>query len=431
MLAGTADVGAIRARCAEALGRDGDWLAQLAQSCVDAHRQEWVSIAAQRVAATIQSHGRFIQQAGHARLHGEALKIRRMFVHHPRMGAPLGAAGELALPDLPTSGDICRWLAIEPTELDWFADPRGMNRKVHQTALQHYVCKWIEKRSGGARLIEAPKQRLAKMQRRILHELLDYVPVHKAAHGFRPRHSILTHAQRHAGKAVVIRIDLQDFFASIHAGRIHALFAALGYPLEAARALTGLCTHRTPWAVVQTAPASVTWASRQRLRAAHLPQGAPTSPALSNLCAFGLDARLDSLARSFDAEYTRYADDLTFSGGAHLAQAAARLETLVAAIAIDEGFCVNHRKTRIMLRAHRQRITGIVVNESPGLARDERDRLKALLHNCVKHGPTGQNRAAHADFRAHLLGLIAHVRMLNAAHGARLTAQLERIDWTR
>jgi RNA-directed DNA polymerase len=431
MLAGAPELAAMRARCAQALKQDGDWLDELNQSCVDAHRHAWASISARRLAATIQTHDRFIQRLEQARSHDEAFAIRRMFLHHRQMGVPLGIKGELAVPELATSGDVCHWLALEPAGLDWFADTRGMNRKAANAALQHYLCKWIQKRSGGARLIEAPKQRLAQMQRRILRELLDYVPVHQAAHGFRPRHSILTHAQQHVGKAVVIRIDLQDFFASVHAGRIHALFAALGYPLEAARTLTGLCTHRTPGLILQTAPVSVAWASRQRLRAAHLPQGAPTSPALANLCAFGLDVRLESLARSFDADYSRYADDLVFSGGAHLARVATRLEPLVAAIAIDEGFRVNHRKTRVMRHAQRQCITGLVVNENLGVARQARDCLKALLHNCVKHGPSGQNHAGHADFRAHLLGLIAHVRMVNAAHGARLMARFERIDWAR
>nr|WP_279609414.1 LysR substrate-binding domain-containing protein [Burkholderia cenocepacia] len=161
----------------------------------------------------------------------------------------------------------------------------------------------------------------------------------------------------------------------------------------------------------------------------HLPQGAPTSPALANLCAFRFDLRLAALARSLDATYTRYADDLAFSGGGALARDIERLQIRIAAIALEEGFALQLRKTRVMRRGARQQLAGVVVNRHPNLARDAFDRLKAILTNCIRHGPASQNRDAHPDFRAHLAGRVAHAAALNAARGAKLRALFDRIAW--
>jgi RNA-directed DNA polymerase len=174
----------------------------------------------------------------------------------------------------------------------------------------------------------------------------------------------------------------------------------------------------------------LTWIERKQLEVPHLPQGAPTSPALSNLCALHLDLRLDALAESVGANYTRYVDDLAFSGGDPVRRRVARLGLSVAAIAREEGFDVNHRKTRVMHRAHRQTLTGIVVNEKPNIRRDEFDRLKAILTNCAIHGTASQNRDSHADFRAHLIGRIGYVMTVNALRGAKLRSIFERIDWS-
>jgi hypothetical protein len=198
-------------------------------------------------------------------------------------------------------------------------------------------------------------------------------------------------------------------------------------------ALAGLCTNSVPVDVLSGpgAPAhgAESWCLRRLYIQPHLPQGAPTSPALANLAAYRLDARLAGLARAFEAKYTRYADDLTFSGGDRLAPRLVRFVAHVGAIAIEEGFAVQHRKTRVMRPGVRQHVTGVVVNDHPNVARDAFDRLKAILHNCVRHGPAAQNRAGHADFRAHLAGRVAHVVMLNPARGARLRALFEQIAW--
>src|ERR1700749_2767974 len=152
----------------------------------------------------------------------------------------------------------------------------------------------------------------------------------------------------------------------------------------------------------------------------HLPQGAPTSPMLANLCAYRLDCRLAGLAKSTDAIYTRYADDLAFSGNAEFEKGVERFSAHVAAIALEEGFQVHHRKTRIMPQGVRQRLAGVVVNQHLNVARSDFDRLKAILTNCVRLGFESQNRENHPQFRVHLDGKVSFVEMVNPARGERL-----------
>jgi hypothetical protein len=198
------------------------------------------------------------------------------------------------------------------------------------------------------------------------------------------------------------------------------------------RLLTALTTTRTPTAALapQREAGRLDWLAAKKLASPHLPQGAPSSPAIANLCAFRLDLRLDGLAWVFGATYTRYADDLVFSGAAPLRPRLGALQAWAAGIAEDEGFHLHRGKTRVMPRHRAQRVGGIAVNRHLNLPRPDFDRLRAVLHLCARDGPQAQNREAHPDFRAHLLGRIAWARQLNPARAARLAAVFERIDWS-
>jgi hypothetical protein len=239
---------------------------------------------------------------------------------------------------------------------------------------------------------------------------------------------VVTFARRHVGHAVVLRVDLQAFFASVFAARIVGILRTAGYPEEVSRTLAALCTHRTPSDVLATAPERDP-TDLARLRTPHLPQGAPTSGALANLAAYRVDVRISGLAATLGATYSRYADDIVLSGDRELARAAPTIVARLAAIASDEGFSLNFRKTRVMTSSARQRITGIVVNEKLSVPRAEIERLRAILHNCTVHGPAVQNRDAHPDFRAHLRGRVSWVSSLDPAKGARLHAMFEQIRW--
>jgi len=169
-------------------------------------------------------------------------------------------------------------------------------------------------------------------------------------------------------------------------------------------------------------------ALRAALRRPHLPQGAPTSPALANLCAFRLDLRLHAYCGRVGARYTRYADDLAISGGPQLRRQADRLVEAVGRLAADEGFRLNPAKTRVQGRAGRQGVTGLVVNGRPNLPRAEYDALKAVLHNAARTGLEAQNRAGHRDVRAHLAGRIAWMHAVHPVRAARLRAALDAVQ---
>ncbi len=140
--------------------------------------------------------------------------------------------------------------------------------------------------------------------------------------------------------------------------------------------------------------------------------------------------RLSALAASLGASYTRYADDLAFSGDERFRGRAEGFRILVCRIAAEEGFSVRWEKNRWMRPSVRQRLGGLVLNERPRPSREEFDRLKATLTNCVRKGPLGQNRDGHADYRAHLRGRVAWFEHVDAARGARLRALLDRIPWS-
>ena len=349
----------------------------------------------------------------------------------PAKFAPSPAFAGLDVPKLATPGDLAKWLDVSVEQLDWLADSRHQHVNTAIPVLQHYFYTFIPKRAGPPRLIEAPKPRLMAMQRRILREILDLAPVHDRAHGFVQGRSSLSAAQMHAGEFAVVTVDLRDFFAATRVSRVHGICRSLGYPWAVAQALTRLCTASTPAAVfTQTYDGRLhDWWTRKRYASPHLPQGAPTSPALANLCAWRLDQRMAGLARSVGAQYTRYADDLAFSGDAAFARKIKGFLASVEHIACDEGFGVNARKTRIMLQSGCQRITGIVVNRHLNIPRAAYDELKAILHNCAKNGPQTQNRNGLPDFRAHLDGRVHWGETVNPRRGARLRQLFDAIAW--
>lgn len=335
------------------------------------------------------------------------------------------------LPEIESDFELAEWFRLPLEKLQWFADYRGIERSTRREKLRHYRYRLLEKRFGQLRLIESPKPRLKSMQRCVLQEIVQRIRPHLAVHGFRPRRSIKTNAQMHLGKQVVIRMDLEDFFPSVGIARVRATFATAGYAREVAELLAGLCTNSAPANVLpRTARQSrVAKSQAERYGAPHLPQGAPTSPALANLAAYRLDCRLAGLARAAGATYTRYADDLVFSGDASLNRCANRFCTSVAATAMDEGFVVNFRKTRVMRHDQRQQVAGVVVNSRPNVTRTDYDRLKATLTNCIRHGPESQNRSNHTEWRAHLMGRVAHVAMLNPNRGAKLRKLIDQVVW--
>jgi RNA-directed DNA polymerase len=325
------------------------------------------------------------------------------------------------LPHLATQEDLRKLLGLTHSELQWLADCEQRQARSDSPSRHHYHFQWLPKRSGGWRLLEVPRFLLKQTQRRLLDHLLSSVVPHPAACAFRAGRSIVDFAAPHAKKNVVLHFDLKEFFPSIAASRIHATFRTLGYSTPVARLMTGLCTSTTPHAICRQHEGG------QIYSAPHLPQGAPTSPALANLAAYRMDCRLAAAAEAIGATYTRYADDLAFSGNAPLSHAVSRFQTMVWRIVYEEGFELQHRKTRVMHKSVRQRLCGLVVNDHLNIDRTSYDQLKATLTNCCRHGLDTQNRENHPDFHAHLKGRIAYVEQINPTRAKRLRALFEQI----
>ena len=318
-------------------------------------------------------------------------------------------------------------LDLRDGELDWFADRGGWLRRTPDGPLHHYRRRWV---AGSPRLLETPAPRLQELQRRIGRRVLARIPVHDAAHGYVRGRSPVTLAAQHAGRAMVVRVDLEGFFSHVTGARVAGLLRAAGYPPAVAETVAGLLVTATPAPVLRSAPGAASAARRRlldRLAGPHLPQGAPTSPAVANLLAHRLDRRVAGLATAAGATYGRYADDLVLSGDATLP--AHGLITRITAIAAEEGFRVRADKTRVMPAHHRQRVTGLVVNERPAPSRHEYDVLRALLHNCARTGPDAQNREGHPAFRDHLIGRIAWVATGRPQRGATLRGLFDAIRW--
>ncbi|WP_157947001.1 reverse transcriptase family protein [Thalassobius sp. I31.1] len=327
---------------------------------------------------------------------------------------PASGVGRPEVPHLDTPGDFAAWLPVPVDRLNYLADVDGRYACHAYRTIRHYHAVAEPKKSGGLRLIEAPKSQLKAVQRQILQGILRHIPVHEAAYGFAPDKGCADAARLHCGHDEVVCFDLADFFPSVSFSRVFGVFRHLGYPEAVTRLLAGLCTTETAPDVRGQFP----FAMRQLYRIPHLPQGAPTSPALADILLFNLDCRLNALSAKLGASYTRYADDLTFSGQAGLGRG---LLKLVPEIIRDEGFRSNPGKARVMPSGGRQVVTGIVVNAHLNMRRAEFDQLKAEIHAC---GRPGDLRLSDPHYRARLIGRIQWLRHLNPARGEKLLTLL-------
>jgi retron-type reverse transcriptase len=321
------------------------------------------------------------------------------------------------LPVLSTPADLAATLGLSVSRLRWLAFHAEVATRTH------YVHFTVPKKSGGQRTLSAPHRTMAAAHRWIFERIVSRLPADPAAHGFLPGRSIFSNAQPHAGRAVVVNLDLEGFFPSIGFPRVRKVFERAGYSPAVATILALVCTE-CPRRTVMLEGTTYHVATGPR----GLPQGACTSPGLSNQVARRLDRRLSGLAAKLGLVYTRYADDLTFSGDEGFEGRVGYLLARVRHIAQDEGFAVNEAKTRVQRRNAAQMVTGLVVNDRPGVRRDEVRRLRAILHRARTEGLDRQNRDNLPDFRAWLLGKIAFVRMARPEVGDRLLAELEAID---
>ena len=216
----------------------------------------------------------------------------------------------------------------------------------------------IPKKSGKSRRITAPNNELKQLQRRILRRLLARLEPHPMATGFRKGLSFVENARIHQAQGVVIRIDLVDFFPSIHREKVTAYFRRVGWSRKASRLLADLTTCE-----------------------GRLPQGAPTSPALSNLVNYELDARISKLVSNRGGIYSRYADDITVSFSRDQTVDLKPLLALTFSVIRELGYEPHVGKKFDVRRPHqRQTVNGLVVNDRANLPRETRRWLRAVRH---------------------------------------------------
>jgi retron-type reverse transcriptase len=268
---------------------------------------------------------------------------------------------------------LARWLDVPLAELQAFTPS--------------YREATIPKRSGGVRRLAVPSDATKSLQRRLAARVLARLRAHAAASAYERGRSIATNAAPHVGRAVVIKLDVVDFFTSTTTDRVRAFFQRIGWNREAAELLTRFVTHE-----------------------GGLPQGAPTSPRLSNLVNFGIDVRLAKVAARYRGSYTRYADDITFSFPKDYPRHVRGVIQKTRRILKAHGYELHQKKKlRILRRHHRQLVTGLVVNERINLPRKKRRELRAALHRLA----TGRRATLTPEQLAGWKGLLA---MVSAGH---------------
>lgn len=387
--------------------------ARAGQAAVDADREARARLKALKKAEAAERARQKAEAVAHRRATDIVFLGRDVSAGLCDRASDLERLAARGLPALSTPAELAAALGISIPRLRWLAFHAETAARVH------YVQFTVPKKSGGARTLSAPHRTLARAQKWILGEVVARLPVEPVAHGFVAGRSIVSNAAPHAGRAIVVNMDLEGFFPSIGFPRVRAVFRGAGYSPAVATVLALLCTECPRRTVVYD---GTTYHVATGPRG--LPQGACTSPGLSNQVARRLDRRFAGLARKLGLTYTRYADDLTFSGDAELEGRVGYLMARVRHIASEEGFAVNESKSRVLRRKTAQLVTGLVVNDRPGVRRDEVRRLRAILHRARTEGLAAQNRRGHPDFLAWLRGKIGFVAMARPEVGARLQQEL-------
>jgi hypothetical protein len=320
---------------------------------------------------------------------------------------------ENALPALADVTAFSKAVGLSIPRLRWLAYHREVDSGTHYHRWQ------VPKRDGSLRLISAPKPELKAVQRWITREVTEHLPVHGAAHGFLIGRSIVTNAKVHAGARIVVKLDIRGFYPTVTMRRVKGLLRRAGLGEQVATLMALLATESPREEVVREGKTYyVAVAPRS------LPQGAPTSPSITNALCMRLDCRLSGLAKKLGCRYTRYADDLTFSWHGTQGSDIGALLRAVTQIVRTEGFAIHANKTRVMRKGARQKVTGLIVNEAPGrpdarVPRKTIRDLRSAIYN-REHGRPGKGESLEQ-----LKGMAAFIMMTDRDKGA---AFMERID---
>lgn len=318
------------------------------------------------------------------------------------------------LPTIASAEELAIYMDTNVETIRFLSFNRIVSRVTHYKKFQ------IPKKAGGFRNISAPMPKLKAAQHWILENILNPLPVHKNAHGFALEKSIVSNAQPHIKKAVIINIDLKDFFPSVHYPRVKGMFRGLGYNEKISTILSLICTESEIDEVTLDGKIFYVKSGNRAL-----PQGAPTSPAITNYLCRRLDARFTGLAKKYNFEYTRYADDLTFSCTTYDAAEFKKFLGFVKRTIKAENFTIHPDKFKVLRSNSKQEVTGIVVNDKLSVERKKIKKFRAVLHQIEKSGVEGKHWNASPNFLASIKGYAHFIHQVDPVKGK---VYLERVN---
>ena len=282
------------------------------------------------------------------------------------------------LPDLVDHAALADFLSIDLVELKFLSYARKVSK------VNHYKRFQMPKKTGGFRQISAPQPRLKNVQWKVYTQLLMPISVDDNAHGFLAERSIVSNATPHVGADVVMNLDLKNFFPTLTLKRVIGVFRELGYSSGVATVLALICTEQP---TQEVSIDGENWHIAEGDRC--LPQGAPTSPMITNIICRRMDVRLTGIAKKHGFIYTRYADDMTFSAKGESCSNRTKLLWHVKKVVHEEGFIIHPDKLRIMHKGSHQEVTGVVVNDKLSICRKKVRKYRALLHHLDVKGLEG------------------------------------------
>lgn len=312
-----------------------------------------------------------------------------------------------------------------------------VSRKDYLSEIEpHYRTFNIKKRTGGYRNIHVPHPVLRIVQSWIARNILRQVDVHDCAKAYKVGESIYDNALPHCGAQWLLKLDIKDFFSNISERQVYYVFRKMNYPALLSLEMAKLCTKVDHLRVGKRwSNTEKNYAVKEYLfdKVGSLPQGAPTSPALSNIVFKELDELLFMLSLNHEACYTRYADDLTFSFHSSSRAEIIAFKRLVSKELLKFGFNINPKKTRIVPPGARKIVTGLIVNtHKPSIPKEIRDKVKADLYYCEKYGVINHcvknNYKSIIGFSNHISGMISFIYSIDPVQGGKFKKVYDKLN---
>lgn len=313
----------------------------------------------------------------------------------------------------------------------------GENEGFVYYKIKKYNQFFIKKRKGGYREIMAPHKDLKYIQKWLLFNILSKYPLADSCKGFRSQISIRDNALPHSNAKVILKIDLLKFYDTITEKRVYGMFSKMGYAKNLSYSLAKLCTakHTEEYWNNFKHKEKTTLGNLYTHRPPTLPQGAPSSPTIANIVATKMDKRFEALSHKMGFNYTRYADDLTFS--IHSEEGKLPSVKLIRKIIREEDFFVNDDKITYMHRGSKQYVTGLSVTDGVHTSKKYRKQIARHIHFCRKYGVENHLFKIQKDFPYYnplkfhdwLYGHICFIHSIDVEYSKKLLSDFNKITW--